>query len=75
MIVFFDITKDQLEKRLSHIKTKLKDVAIENHPEVKITMSFGGAYGTDLVKNMVETADKALYESKEVRDTYTVLSV
>jgi PleD family two-component response regulator len=38
-------------------------------------MSLGGAYGTDLVNNLIATADKALYESKKTRDTYTVIEV
>ena len=37
-------------------------------------MSFGGAFGTDLVNNLIGIADKALYESKKKRDTYTVFS-
>ena len=29
----------------------------------------------ELVNNMIETADKALYESKKTRDTYTVIEL
>ena len=38
-------------------------------------MSFGAAYGTELVNNMIGIADKALYESKKTRDTYTVIEL
>lgn len=75
MMVFFDITRQELEDKLSGIKLGLKDVKIDNSPEVPITMSFGAALGTDLVKNLIETADKALYESKKIRNTYTVYEV
>jgi len=75
MMVFFDITRQELEDKLSGIKLGLKDVKIDNSPEVPITMSFGAALGTDLVKNLIETADKALYESKKIRNTYTVFEV
>jgi diguanylate cyclase (GGDEF)-like protein len=73
MMVFFDITREDLENKLSYLQSAVRKVKIENSPEVKITMSFGGAYRTDLVKNLIETADKALYESKKIRDTYTVI--
>jgi len=73
MMVFFDITREDLENKLSYLQSVVRKVKIENSPEVKITMSFGGAYRTDLVKNLIETADKALYESKKIRDTYTVI--
>ncbi len=75
MMVFFDITKEDLENKLSFLQTALKKITIENHPEVKITMSFGGAFGTELVNNLIGTADKALYESKKVRGTYTVIEM
>ncbi len=72
MMVFFDITRAAFEKKLSVIKSKLESIRIENSPETRITMSFGGAYGMGLVKNLIETADKALYESKKIRNTYTI---
>ena len=75
MMVFFDITRKDLEKKLSHILTASKKLTIEDHPEIQITMSFGGAFGTELVNNLIATADKALYQSKAKRDTYTVIEV
>ncbi|MCR5503841.1 MAG: GGDEF domain-containing protein [Lachnospiraceae bacterium] len=73
MMVFFDITREDLENKLSYLKTALRKIVLENNPEVRITMSFGGAFGTELVNNLIETADKALYEAKEMRDTYTII--
>ena len=75
MMVFFDITKDVLERKLSKLRLAVKDITLDDHPEVQLTMSLGGAYGTDLVNNLIATADKALYESKKTRDTYTVIEV
>lgn len=72
MMVFFDITKKSLENKLSGIKSELRNIKIENHEDLPITMSFGAAFGTELVSNMIKTADKALYESKKVRNTYTI---
>jgi diguanylate cyclase (GGDEF)-like protein len=74
MIVFFDITRADLESKLVNLKSALKDIKIDNSPEVRITMSFGAAYGTELVNNLIGVADKALYESKKTRDTYTVIT-
>lgn len=75
MLVFFDISKGALEKKLKKIKAGLKEIKIDHCPEVRITLSFGGAYGMELVSNLIETADKALYESKKERDTYTVIEI
>ena len=75
MLVFFDITREELEQKLLSLQSALKEITFEDHPEVRITMSFGAAFGTELVNNLIGTADKALYESKKIRDTYTVISL
>jgi hypothetical protein len=38
-------------------------------------MSFGAAYGMGLVSNMIAPADQALYDSKKVRDTFTLVEI
>lgn len=73
MMVFFEITKEDLENKLSYLQSAVKQITIEKDPNVRITMSFGGAFGTALVNNLIGIADKALYESKKKRDTYTVI--
>ena len=73
LMVFLDISGEDLENKLSNIKSELRKIKLETYPEIRISMSFGGAYGTELVNNLIRTADKALYESKKTRDTYTVI--
>ncbi len=75
MMVFFDITKEDLENKLSYLRTEVKGISLDNSPEDRITMSFGAAFGTELVNNMIGSADKALYKSKKKRDTYTVIEI
>ncbi|SDB20462.1 PAS domain S-box-containing protein/diguanylate cyclase (GGDEF) domain-containing protein [Eubacterium oxidoreducens] len=74
-IVFFDINKKDLEKKLSQLGAGVKEITLDGNPDVRITMSFGAAYGTELVNNLIPIADKALYESKKKKDTYTVISI
>ncbi len=40
-----------------------------------VVIRYGGAFGTELVNNLIGTADKALYESKKKRDSYTVIKI
>lgn len=74
MLVFFEITRKSLENKLAKFKSDLRGITIDNCPELRITMSFGGAYGTGIVSNLIGIADKALYESKKTRDTYTIIN-
>ncbi len=75
MMVFFDISRGDLENKLSNLRPRLQKISLKDHPEVGITMSFGAAYGTELVSNLIGTADSALYESKKKRDTYTLIEI
>ena len=74
MMVFFYITLKDLENKLSYLRSELKKITFEGHPDVRITMSFGAAFGPELVNNLIATADKALYESKKQRDTFTIFT-
>lgn len=50
-MVFFDITKMHLENKISYLNSVVKEITLDNNPEVRITMSFGAAFGTELVNN------------------------
>ena len=73
LMAFFDISRRDLETKLSYLQSEAKKITFDKEPEVRITMSFGGAFGIDMVYNLIGIADKALYESKKTRDTYTVI--
>ena len=75
MMVFFDISKKDLENKLEKFRNELKKITSLNGKDVSISMSFGAAYGTELVSNLIKTADSALYESKRTRDAYTVIEI
>ncbi len=75
MMVFFDIPKEELRGKLAYLGSTVKKITLESSPEVRLTMSFGSAFGTGLVNNLIGIADKALYESKKKRDTYTIIEI
>lgn len=75
MMVFFDINKKDLTNKLEYLRSVLREISLCNCQDLKVTMSFGAAFGTELVSNLIGTADKALYESKKKRDTYTVIKI
>ena len=75
LMVFFDITKKGLEKKLSSLRPELRNIKAVSSFGITITMSFGGVFGTELVNNLIQAADKALYEAKKTRDTYTIIDL
>ena len=74
-IVFFDIKKEDLKNKLTYLESELEGITLVDYPEVHITMSFGAALGTELVSNLIGIADKALYEAKKSRATYTLIEI
>ena len=74
-IVFFDIKKEDLKNKLTYLESELEGITLVDYPEVHITMSFGAALGTELVSNLIGIADKALYEAKKSRATYTLIVI
>ena len=73
VMAFKNISVQTLRKRMERVRRAITEITLEEYPDVKLTMSFGVKYGTDIVKNMIEEADNALYESKKTRNTVTVI--
>lgn len=72
LIVFKDITPEILKSRLEKIRQSIESIQLEECPNMHLSMSFGAVYGDGTVKAMFSTADKLLYESKNIRNTITI---
>ena len=75
LLVFRNITMDLLEKRMEEIRQKVENLRIEKHPDVRISMSFGGVFGTGMVKDLIPMVDDLLYASKKKRNTVTIKKI
>jgi len=72
MVAFSDIDRDELEEILKGMKEAVKKIHLESYPELSLSMSFGAVYGKGLIKDQISSSDQALYESKKIRDAYTL---
>lgn len=72
MVAFSDIDRDELEEILKGMKEAVKKIHLESYPELSLSMSFGAVYGKGLIKDQISSLDQALYESKKIRDAYTL---
>ena len=73
LISFKDINPEVLKNRLEQMRTRAEKIKLQNYPNAKITMSYGGTYGDGTVSDMLSFADKALYESKKKRNCVTLV--
>ena len=73
LISFKGINHEVLKSRLELMRAKAEKIQLQDYPNVRITMSFGGTYGNGTVSDMLSFADKALYESKKKRNCVTLV--
>ena len=73
LISFKDITPEVLKERLEQMRDAVEKIQLQNYPDVKLSMSFGGTFGDGIVSDMFSFADKALYESKKNRNCVTLV--
>ena len=67
-LVFRDFPYDRLEKKLLSIRDSLEAIRIPAYPELRISTSIGGAYGSGKMAQMLRKADLAMYRAKTKRD-------
>ena len=73
LIVFREIGLKALKKRTEEMREAIRRVRLGDYPEVRLTMSFGIAYGKGEIGELMLVADAALYESKKTKDIATFM--
>lgn len=68
MILFRDIPREVFGRRLETVREKVEKIVLEECPELKLSVSIGGAYRTDREEDLVRLADNQLYQAKERRN-------
>ena len=73
LISFKGISPEVLKMRLEQMRAQAERIKLQDYPNVKFTMSFGGTYGNGTISSMLSFADKALYMSKKDRNCVTLV--
>lgn len=72
VIVFYSIPADIFEKKLETIRASINRLIIDDHPELHISVSIGGAYGIGTAKKLFKAADNVMYRSKIQKNKATI---
>lgn len=75
LLVFRDITKDKLSRILENIKNVVSNISSNEYLDLKISVSIGAIYSTENAINVIDYADKALYEAKKVEENIIIKAV
>lgn len=46
----------------------MRKIEVAQYPELKLTISIGGAYASGRISDLIQKADAALYEAKKERN-------
>lgn len=71
ILLFQGITKRILEEKLEDIRKAVENISIDEHPQLKTSVSMGCVYANHATV-FFEEADKALYEAKATRNFYVI---
>ena len=73
VIAFENVSEKDFRKTLERMRKAVEEEQIPDYPDVKLSVSIGGLYGNDEVRNMLEGADHAMYRSKTTKNKVTVV--
>ena len=69
VIIFDGIPRKALHMRLEAIRNRVRGISFEEHPQLRTSLSVGGAYGEDSIAALLEEADRMMYQAKEIKDS------
>ena len=72
VIIFFCIPANIFEKKLERIRYSVDSLIIDGHPELHMTVSIGGVYGTGTAKGLFKAADSMMYQSKNTKNKVSI---
>ncbi len=71
-IIFFSIPVNIFEKKLEGIRDSVDNLIMDDRPELHMSVSIGGAYGTGTTKRLFKAADNMMYQSKRAKNQVTI---
>lgn len=72
VIIFYSIPADVFEKKLEIIRRSVDMLVVEDHPEIHISVSVGGAYGMGKTKELFKMADDMMYQAKITKNQVNI---
>lgn len=63
-VVFGDIPFHMLQEKLEEIRSCVNKAVIPDYPQLKLSISIGGVYGPGQVSDLMEAADRLLFQVK-----------
>ncbi len=74
LIVLDDMPEEMLPVKLEQILHAVENIRLENYPDMRLTVSIGGAYAHGILSQILRKADMAMYKAKNKRNSICTYS-
>lgn len=71
-VIFYQIPEDVFETKLERMRYLVEDLRVKEYPEIRMSISVGGAYGTKRAKELFKIADRMMYQSKLTKNQVNI---
>lgn len=71
-VIFYQIPEEVFETKLERMRYLVKILSVNEHPEIHMSISVGGAYGTKRAKELFKIADRMMYQSKRTKNQVNI---
>lgn len=72
VVIFYQIPKEVFEAKLEKMRHLVDVLRVCEYPDIHISVSIGGAYGTRRAKDLLKIADHMMYQSKLTRNRVNI---
>lgn len=71
-VIFYQIPEEAFENKLEKMRYLVEILSVNEHPEIHMSISVGGAYGTKRAKELFKIADRMMYQSKRTKNQVNI---
>ena len=72
LVLFHDLSGEILQRKLENLCDVVHCLRSDNYPELRISISIGGVYGTGTIEELAAKADRAMYRAKSLKNSAAV---
>lgn len=71
-VIFYQITEETFETKLERMRYLVETLSVNEYPNIHMSISVGGAYGTKRAKELFKIADRMMYQSKLTKNQVNI---
>lgn len=71
-VIFYQIPEEAFENKLERMRYLVEILSVKEYPQIHMSVSVGGVYGTKRAKELFKIADRMMYQSKLTKNQVNI---